>query len=819
MIQTRREERRALEADVALARENLDGRLLQEPELELPPPPRSGFAGAAAAALGASLPPPVTAPAPAAGVGAPAPKRRGRPPKARPPEVDERLADLEAQRPRTPPDPDDEDLPPIQAQRAPAPEPAPAPPPRPRPAPPPPQPTRPAMSVKDNRTITYHQEQPHEAMAKHVEEGFGPVVWAEVRRLNPGGGTTTLKRNISMPITAWSLLGERFSLLLGGGGSFIIMLSQNRGEQSFVRWKENYEGPPRAIPPEVTLFYDEEKQDFTIGQIGIEAMGGIFVGAQAGAAAPNPYAAPLPPQPAGAYGPAPALPAFPRPAHDAGGRLLPPPESVTQPWMRGYPAQTQWELAREGYRQQYGVSPDANVALQWVGQQGREVEQARTQAARYEERLDATRDRSQNLLDTERQARLALERQLAEIRGQREADRAQAAAEKREADLRNEMKLLEMKITAASGGSPGKGGANEMTGLVAALAPIASAMISSQAERAAAEQRSRDDFNRMMLTMMAQQSKGPDFAGILTAAAPFAAPVFVRWLENQDPEKIDTAKHNADQRNLMLLKFMFDNLAQMNGGQEGEPEPWYVRFLKELAPGLMGMGQMALLEMGQRGRENAKGLPQGPETRGPLPEPRPGETQVLRPEDVPPDVQPEPVAPPAPTTSFALDINRTVESFAQADPQAAQMLGFILTELGKTQGAEGFMRHEWATILFHLHITPRNDEDLEERAEHTAVMLADLLEHDRTFALLPPRLLSVFTEPRAALMQIIPALPCWITQNKYAQRFVDLVVEEIQMREKDRLEAERETDEEEAGDEEEEGKAVEPGHAIVAAAE
>lgn len=792
---SRREERRALEDELEERREELEGNLRQEIELSLPPPPR------AAAALRAPLPP-IPEPEPAepaepssvaslAGVGAPAPKRRGRPPKPRPEPEEDELSSVDSERP-SPPPPPPLAVPPKLAPANP---------------PPPPKPTSPTMSTqKDPRAISYSSEPPHELMTKHIEEGYGPAVWAEIRRLLPGGGTSTLKKNIQIPIMSWSILGERFSTLLGGGGSYIIMLSQERGQQSFVRWKESYEGPPRVIPNELTIAYDDEKQDFVIVQNHLEAMGGL------GASPPNPYAGATPPLPAGGSGA--AAPAFPRPTYMPDGRLVPPPEGVTQPWMRGFPAEQQWAMARDAYRQQYGVDPAANVALQWVGQQGREVEHARTQAARYEERLDATKDRSSAMLDAERTARSSLERQVAELRAQMLAKEQAAAAEKRETELRNEMKLLEMKITSARGGGTADS-SESMVKLATALAPLGAAFIQHQAEMRAAEQRSRDEFNRTMLLAMTQ-NKGPDITGFLSAAAPIVAPVMVRWLENQDPEKRTAAQLDNAQNQMMLYKFVFDSIAQMQGGGE-EPEPWYVRLLREMAPALMGMGQMAMLEAGRRASENAKELPRTAKPGDPLPPPRPGETQVLRPEDAP-VAQPDPVAPPAPTTSFALDINRTVASFAEADPQAAQLLGYILEHLAKTEGAESFMRHEWATVFFHIHITPKNDADLEERAEHIAVMLADLLEHDRNFAMLPAALLSVFTEPRKALMSIIPALPAQMMNPKFVERIVDLAVEEIEMREKNRLEAE-EGGEDEEGDEEgdEEEAEEEAGTGLVAA--
>lgn len=652
---------------------------------------------------------------------------------------------------------------------------------------------------KDQKTPLYSSEPPHEAMAKHIEEGYGPVVWAEIRRLLPGGGTTTLKKNIQLPIMAWSAIGERFSALLGGGGSFIVMLSQHRGEASFVRWKETYEGPPALPQNHLTLAYDEEKQDFVVVQNHLAEMGGITA-LGGGAPPPNPYAGAAPPLPGGS-----GAPPFPRPSFLPDGRMQPPPESLTQPWMRGYPAEQQWQLAKDSYRQQYGVSPDAGVALRWVDQQGREVEHERTRAARYEERLDAAKDRTSAIVETERLARANAEKQVVELRQQMLAKEAAAAAEKRETELRNEMKLLELKIAAAAGGA-GKPGGNTVE-LVAALAPIATAFLTSQAEQRAAEQRSRDEANRQFMQILAQQNKGPDITGILTAAAPFVAPVMVRWLENQDPEKLGAARLENAQNQMMLYKFVFDSVAQMQGGGE-EPEPWYVRLLREMAPSILGMGQVALLEAGRRASENARELPRQSQQQAPLPPPRPGETQVLRPEDVPASAQPEPVAPPAPVTSFALDINRTVATFADADPQAAQMLGFILEHLAKTEGAESFLRHEWATVFFHIHVTPKNDEDLEERAENIAVMIADLLEHDRAFSMLPAPLHAVFTEPRKTLMSVLPALPAQMTQPKFVERIVELSVEEIQMREQNRLEADEDDEEGEEEAEEPESTAI-----------
>jgi hypothetical protein len=768
---SRREERRELAEELLERKEALDGALAQASELAKPEPP---------------------------------PKRpRGRPPS--PSTVAKRLeqseaareaaqallarrqaelAALDAARPSTPPP---EPAPVLR-------EPSEPPPPMPRPAASPPnpqpQPTSRTMSIKDPGKH-YHAEPPYEAMNKNIEEGFGPDVWAEVRRLLPGGTSTTIKKNILLPIAAWNQLGERFSTLLSGGGSLILRLSQEKNGSAFISWKESFEGPPRQVDPSLTLCYDPDDQQFKITQNGLEAMGGMPFASSP----PNPYAAPLPPVPAG-YAAA-SAPPFPRPSTDPAGRLLPPPDSAVPPWARTFPAEQQWAVARDVYKQQHGIDP-TQVAMQWVGQQGREVEHARTQAARYEERLDATKDRATAALDAERVARASLERQVAEMRAQMLAKDQQAAAEKRETELRNEMKLLELKIANGNGSSSPGASVQQFAALATALAPVVTAYISSERQRALAEQQSRDEFNRTLLLAMTQQNKGPDIVGLLGAASPILAPVLVRWLENQDPEKLDTARHNADQRNLMMMKFVFDNIQAQMGGSGEEPEPWWLKFLKEVAPQVMGLGQIAMLEAGRRADRNARELPASPAEPPP---PRPGETQVIDP-STPLAPQPEPVAPPPPTTSFALDITQTVMRFSEADPEAAQMLGFILTELAKTPGAEAFLRHEWAAVLFHLHVKPKSDQDLEDRAETTAVMLADLLEHDRQFGLLPQSISHVFVSPRDALMPILMALPVYSLDHKYATRFLELFVEEITMREKNRTEAENESEEDE--DEQEE---------------
>jgi len=791
---SRREERRELEENLLKARERLDGDLAKAEELELPPPPPRPRPSA-----------PLTGPI----ASMPAKRGPGRPRKTETSQLSTtkanaaaraRLAALDAQRPRAPsPEPEttevEDDLPA-------------APPPPPIPSTPSP---RAKMSQKDPSAAKYHNEPPHELMTKHIDEGYGPIVWAEIRRLLPGGsGTSTLRRNISIPIQTWSFLAEKASLLLFGGGAFIIRLSQERGGAAFISWKESFEGPAKVSDPGLTLCYDDDRQDFITIQSGIEALGGVPF---AGSSPPNPYAASLPPMPAGGGAPG----SYARPTVGPDGRLQPPPESLTQPWMRTYPAEQQWNFARQ-------LHPEIALAREWVGERGRDVEQARTQAARYEERLDATRDRSQGLLESERQARQALERQLAEMRGQNIAREAQAAAEKRETELRNEMKLLELKI--GQGGTSSSAGVAAYAPLVTALAPVLSAFLTSQAEMRAAEQRSRDDFQRQLLLMQQAPKNQPDplaqIVPLIAAVAPLVAPVLASWMENRDPMKLAEVQQMMAQNSMMQNKFIFDALAQLHGGNEGEPEPWYVKFFRELIPSVAPVAQGLMLEAGRRAEQNARELPrQDPRVQvqpAPPPPPRPGETQVLRPEDVPAHAQPEPVAPPPPVTSFALDIARTVETFGQADPVAAQYLGMILDHLSRTPGAEAFLRHEWATILFHLHVVPKNEKDLDERAYNTAFMLADLLEHDRTFALLPEALRLVFTEPRAALMGIIQALPCWNLLGEantvMSKRFVDLAVEEIQDREKARIEAENEDDEdddeEETEDEDDADEAEKP---------
>jgi hypothetical protein len=653
-------------------------------------------------------------------------------------------------------------------------------------------------------------EQPHEQMADYIGQGFGPLVWGEIRRVLPGGGTQTIRKNIQLPITSWSDLGERCAALLTGGGVYIVSLCQNKGERPFVSWKESYEGPPRPAQPGLTLGYNSDTASFELIQQGVEAMGGVPTAQPAGGY--NPYAGATPPSPgspAGILSP-PGYPVFPAPQRDQAGRLISPPEALTDPWMRRFPPDQQWSLAREAYSQRHGVAlPElsgAQVALQWAGSQGREVEVARTQAARYEERLDATKDRGQALLDAERMARAGLERQVAELKAQHVAAQQQAEAMRRETEFRAKMELLEMKIAQAAQ-APQKNNdetIKTIATLAGALAPVAVAYVQTSKQQAAAELQAQQDLQRTMLMAMTQKQSGglEQIVPLIAALAPMAGPALQQWLANKDPDKIDEAKHNQDQRNLMFMKFMFDMMQAQMGGSE-EPEPFWFRFMKELAPQLMGLGKVAMLAAANTANENGKHLPEHRD-RGPLPPPSPGQTQVLRPED-----SPASVVAPRPTTSYALDVQATVARFAEVDAEAATMLGLILGELSRTPGAEGFLTHEWAAILFHMHAKVDPEE--------LSVLIADHLEHSRTFALLPAGIANIFEAPRTALMGIIPALPVWMLDQEYGQKLVDLTVEEITMREKERIEAAQEVDEETADDEDETEEAAPSSELVVEA--
>lgn len=667
-------------------------------------------------------------------------------------------------------------------------------------APPPPR-KQPTMTTtqKDPNKIVAHNEVPHEKIQEFIASGYGPTVYAEIRRAQPGGGTITIKKHIAMPITAYPDIGEKMANLLCGGGTLVVSLAQNKGERPFISWKEGYEMPPRVVPRELTLAYNPEAGDFEIVTAGLDAMGGVAV---AGGALPiSPYAAALPPQPAGPAGvlSPPGAPVFPMPQRDAAGRLLPPPQGLLEPWMTRYPIEQQWQLARETYSQRHGVElPNfsaTQVAMQWNAREAREVEAARTQAARYEERLDANRDRSQALLEQERMARSNLERQVAELRAQMMAKEQQAEAARREAEFKAKMDLLEMKIAGAGAKSSTEDTLKTVATLATALAPVAVAYVQTSKQQAAAEIQAREEFQRTLLATLSQkQSSGlSEIVPLVAALAPVAAPAIQQWLANNDPEKLDEARHNQDQRNLMFMKFMFDMMQAQMGGGEGEPEPFWFRFLKELAPQLMGLGKVAMIAAANG--QGGGALPPG--RREPLPPPAPGQTQVMPPEEVPP----APVAAPPPTVSYALDVAATVQQYAQMNPEAAQMLGFILNQLSRTPGAEGFLSPEWASILFHLH-AKLDPEEL-------AILLVDHLEHSRTFSLLPPPMAAVFTDPRTALMGIIPALPIWTIDEAYAQRVVDLVTDEITAREKERIEAASELRDEEAqarGDAEDEAE-------------
>lgn len=787
----RAERRQALEQEVAERKEELDGLLAQAEELELPPAPTKFRQLQAEAVAPLELEPSPESAGPESLRGA-TPRRQGRVPKRRPEDYERELAELEVTHPPPPPQ-----------------EPEPV---RPQPKP---QTEDRSMSTpkQDPNKITAYPEIPHEKIQEFISSGYGPTVFGEVRRVQPGGGTITIKKNIMMPITSYPDLGEKMAYLLAGGGTLIVSLAQNKNERPFVSWKEGYEMPPRAVPRELTLGFNADTGEFEVVQLGLDAMGGVAIaGGSLGAVPAGAWGStpPVPQGPAAVLSP-PGLPPFPAPQRDAAGRLLAPPEAITEPWMRRYPAEQQWQMARQTYSERYGVAlPDlsaASVALRWNDREAREVEQARTQAARYEERLDATRDRSQALLESERTARAGLERQVAELRAQMMAKEQAAEASRREAEFRAKMELLEMKISQASQPKTnGEETIKTIATLATALAPVAVAYVQTSKQQAAAEIQAREEFQRTLLAGLTQPKPSGlgELTPLIAALAPVAAPMLQQWMANNDPEKLDEAKHNQDQRNLMFMKFMFDMMqAQMGGGEE--PEPFWFRFLKELAPQLMGLGKVAMLEASR----NGGALPPGPPRRqDPLPPPSPGQTQVLNPQDVPP----APVVAPPPTTSYALDVSGTVQRYAEINPEAAQMLGLILSELAKTPGAQGFLTPEWAAILFHIHAKGEPEE--------VANLIADHLEHSRLFALIPPPISNIFADPKAALMGIIPALPIWMFDQPYAEKVVELTVEEITSREKERVEAAREMDEEssdDASDDEEEDESEDESEEVVEA--
>lgn len=579
-----------------------------------------------------------------------------------------------------------------------------------------------------------------------------------IKRQAPNGRWSAVRGAILMPPYALFELQEAVQSIAGGGTFIYEVVDPNTKTLLLDRWREIYDGRPRAVPDKLTLMFNTDTGrlqpvDRSHAMAGIFEPGGPAaqpVGAMGGVpgmpmqqpmqmgAMPSMGGMPMQ-SPMGFASPQQqlqqmALQQGPQPQRDARGQLLPPPQGLLPAWMKAYSPEVQWghvmeERMRklEGQVQTGQLGGQGGMAGHWIAREIREGGELKSQLSAAQQTLANIERATQEKIE-------ALRKELdAELRVERERrERAEREAERERADAR--YAELAARLEAQKDAKP----AIDWSALAAIAAPLAGVLSAKQAAEAETRKAERDAETKMMLAMIAPKKDDNGMVPMLTALAPLLVPVLTKWMDTSGPQAQAELMGIEHEQRMMSLKMMADMLGQMAPEAPPAWQPIVENMITAFGTHMM---QRAQHQTRQLGGGRTQGLPQGAP-------------------------QPVPAAPPQPAGPTPLE--ELLRHFEQNDPEAGADVRDIYQRL---PAQFGFHTHEWATILFNIHAKL----EVREMAE----VIKDHLIACERFQTMPAPLASVFDDPRGALMTVLGPLPITEKDPQYVQELVTAVEQQL----------------------------------------
>lgn len=619
----------------------------------------------------------------------------------------------------------------------------------------------PMKQAQPTKKDTIFNEPPHDEILGIVERygSTGSMVTLEIKRQTPGAQWASV-RTITIPPKKVYEVGEKLRVFAGGGTFVFLMRDASTREQIAHRWRESFEGLPKPPDPNLTILYDSQTDQLVIGPLadstsaGFSGMPGLATGAltagYGGMGGGFPMGHGMGGM--GAGGPIPGMggPAFPAPTNDVLGRPLPPPDEYLPAWARSYTIPMQWQIATKQYEIKHGHPPSAGggatstdaLAMYWVNAQKTDTDSARATVARLESKLEAVAASSQSTI-------MQLQQQIAAQEREIERERSKQATTLFEAKIH----ALQQQIAA-----PQKPSMLSPEALVA-LAPVLVACIQHLGSTSKSEQQMQLEQMRLM-TQQNSKPQGPsEMTQVLGAMMPVLGPVLVQYLANQSPDKVADLRESNAMQNQIMLKMMMDFI--MANQPADQNPPWWQEPLMGLFQTMGGVGSALLM------RNQAQALPKTP-TGLPSPAPQAGSVADAAPSRATVAIPQNPLS--------ALD--PLFAEFIAADPTAGGYTKIVFTELAKMGVDSRFFTHEWAVILYNLHM------QLDPR--EMVQLFCDHLEHSRTFNLLPTQFEAVFEDPRKILGDLIRQLPIYtMVAPDYAEGVIEQIALEIEQRERE----------------------------------
>lgn len=647
------------------------------------------------------------------------------------------------------------------------------------------------MSSKPSTVLT---ERPDELIdAKIRELGPDANVVVSLFRGVPGahgGGTWPgIRAGIHCPLVRVKEIAQACSDLLVGGARIKVrvdVLDETGNKHRLIpEWFESFDGTPRMGQDydAQTIAWDPDQEAGAGAFVVVPRQGRVAqqpVASAFGSPIPGPVATAMPPT------------QFPRPQRDQWGRVLPPPAEMVSPYLRTYPPEQQWAAWADAMARQTGTRPSiepVDLALSWKDERGRDMDRVQVQAARLEEKNEHMRMTHQQQLEAERNARVAVERRIAEIESKYRQELADREARAREDKMLMKIEALESRL--ASGGQVRQGTSPvEVATALAPFAPVILKLIDAQSTRQ----------NELMLALLGQkpapqESAIKELAPLLAAIAPLVSPVLVQWMANNSPEKTLELNEQRQMQGQAMIQMMMDFIKWQT--PQGSDQPWWLEPLMKAVDGVIGGVKMAALTGGappmlqpppqqQPQRQRQIDLTQQP-AEGQTEQPQPAGGEAAQPIQAPQQ-----------------DLEQLIQNLAKVDAEAAHYTQLVMRTLQARNIDPRFITHEWTSILFAIH--HRNPVD------ELAQSIVDHLEHCRSFGLMPEPFAQVFDKPEA-ISSFLQMMPISAIDTDYTNKLTEALVEEITSRERERkleLEEEEEEDDEEEGEDDDEDDDEQP---------
>lgn len=329
------------------------------------------------------------------------------------------------------------------------------------------------------------------------------------------------------------------------------------------------------------------------------------------------------------------------------------------------------------------------------------------------------------------------------LRDENAAYRAQLAQSKQEAEMAALRAKLEA-MTAAPRETGPKFDIAAIGGVLAALAPVLQAMITSGAEKQSLALRAQQEgMQQLMQATLQQANKDSGIKELATTFGPLLLPLVQQMFSQKDPEKQAALYEAMATNNLNSIAMMAQLLESISASQGPQP-PWYFDAIQQALAGIV--------QVAERYVQTPGGLPGQPKPR--LEAPRPtGVVEVAK------QVQSAPAAAPVRQT-YDDDINTA----RQVSGRAQTLLPFLPAE---------FRQNGWEVFLRHLHEEPQWSPDW--IGNGLAELILESVEQNTLPKQLQP-MLAEGADYKAILLSLVERLPIAVDAPHYAEAVVDVAV-------------------------------------------